>query len=216
MTRVCPNCQKTVYSRNLTQCGYCKAPLPDNLFTEEYVGPRHGPEFQAPRVIDDYRTLSLSARLAVGLHCFERYCQARGLRHDSIDTFLDHMWNLPCTRFFPEWEKGNCDLVNVGLGGSVARELLDLLAARSITEAEFRRLVECVVEIVYSSAYGASDDVGSLKYLDQVFSITGVVGVAPPPTQLFLISRFGEQHGWGTLLNRAQRDAWRSKAYEPT
>ena len=37
MPHLCPNCQRAVYSSNLTHCGYCGAALPSSLLSEDYL-----------------------------------------------------------------------------------------------------------------------------------------------------------------------------------
>lgn len=165
--------------------------------------------------LNNYCKLSLSARIAVALHCFERYCRAKRLRHPMIDAFLDHMWELPCITSFPAWESRRCELVKVGLGDPFPREILDLLQTAGVSEKEFRQLIEGSVEIIYTSAYGKSDDAGSLRFLDRVLQITASAGVPPPPPRLFLSSLFADCHGWGIKLSPEQRDDWRYKAYAP-
>jgi len=172
------------------------------------------PPSMIAHAIKDYQELSLAARMAIALLCFERYCQAKGLRHPSIATFLDHMWELPCSRSFPDWESRNCELVHVGLGEAFPCEILELLTSVGVSEQEFRELLGCTVEIVYGSAYAKSDDTGSLQFLDRVFRITSSAGVLPPPVAPFLISLFADGHGWGAVLSSKQRDGWRFEAYD--
>ena len=150
----------------------------------------------------------------VALHCFEGYCVAKDLRHPIISAFIDHMWELPCITSFPKWESHRCELVHVGLGDPFPREIVDLLESVGVTEEEFRQLVESTVEVIYSSAYATSDDIGSLRFLDRVLCITANMGVAPPPAQPFLISLYAQRHGWGAQLSADQRDGWRFRAYD--
>jgi hypothetical protein len=163
---------------------------------------------------NNYRKLSLIARTAVALVCFERYCQTKGLRHPMIDAFLNQMWELPCIKSLPDWESHNCELVHFALGDPLPREMLEALNSAGISEGEFRQLVENCVEIFYCSAYAASDNAGSLQALDQVLCVTSNVGVTPPPVQPFLLSLFDDAHGWGKKLSPDQRDGWRFRAYD--
>lgn len=160
-----------------------------------------------------YRALSLRGRLGVALVCFERYCVAKGLRHDIIDAFVAHMWEYPCIESFPDWASNEGDLVYVGLGDPFPAEMASYLDSVGEEQEVFRRLVESCVEVVYGSAYAASDDKGSLQYLENVISITSGSGVTPPPAKPFMISLF-DDGGWGTRLSEEQRDAWRFKAYD--
>src|SRR5262245_7520637 len=120
---------------------------------------------------NDYREVSLRARVAVALLCFDRYCQAKGLRHALIHEFVERMWELPCIESLPDWESLPCALVHAGLGDSFPPEFADLFERDKILRREFRELLESTVEIVYCSAYGKGDDEGSLRFLDRVLHI---------------------------------------------
>jgi len=156
-----------------------------------------------------YRKLSLPARLGVALVCFEGYCRAKSLRHPIIEAFILHMWDIPCITSLPDWESQDCELVQVGLGDPFPPEIQQLLKAAGIEETDFRRLVESCVEIIYGSAYAASDYLGSLRFLHEVLCVTSTAGVGPPPVEPFLVSLFADGHGWGKRLSAEQRDAWR-------
>lgn len=49
MIRLCPNCRRQVYSRNIRQCGFCGVVLPVDLFSENYSGTTVGPTTQVPQ-----------------------------------------------------------------------------------------------------------------------------------------------------------------------
>jgi hypothetical protein len=168
--------------------------------------------------INNYRKLSLPARLAISLHCFERYCRAKGLRHPRIEVFLNYMWELPCAPSFVDWDREGYRLADAGFcvteDMAFSCELIDLLTSAGITEDEFRKLLLSVVEIIHGSAYSASDDAGSLRCLETVLFITAQAGVEPPPIQPFSISAFDENYGWGADLTPDQRDKWRYCAYD--
>ena len=161
-----------------------------------------------------YRKLSVRARVAVGLLCFDRYCQAKGLKHPMIDTFLDRMWELPCIESLPDWESRPCVLVHAGLGDSFPPEFAELFERDKFLRREFKELLESTVEIIYCSAYSKADNEGSLLFLDRVLCICAAVNVTPPPVQPFLGSLFTDGEGWGQPLSTAERDAWRFKAYD--
>jgi len=167
----------------------------------------------AEQKADAYREVSIAARVAVALLCFERYCQAKRLRHPLIDTFLDRMWELPCIESLAEWEARPCELVHAGLGDSFSPEVVDLLGPDKVFRKEFRELLESTVEVVYCSAYGKGDDEGSLRFLNRVLCICSAASISPPPVEPFSMSLFAENDGWGKRLSTEQRDAWRFKAY---
>jgi hypothetical protein len=165
-------------------------------------------------IIDSsYRPLSLPGRLAVALRCVEDYCALKALTAPVLTKFFDHMWALPLTESFPDWDSGEDELVASGLGDPLPPEISPLLLAAQIPEELFQDLISSTVEIIYSSAYGASDDPGSLKYLHKVLRITSAEGVTPPPARLFLDSLFADRHGWGHRISLQQRDRWRLATY---
>lgn len=133
----------------------------------------------------------------------------KALAAPSLTKFFDHMWALPVADSFPDWEEDNEELVAYGLGDPLPPEISPLLRAAQVPEELFLNLVGATIEIVYSSAYGASDDSGSLKYLHEVLCITSAAGVTPPPARLFLDSLFADKHGWGNRISLQQRDQWR-------
>jgi hypothetical protein len=157
--------------------------------------------------------LSLTARLAIALHCFERYCQAHRLTSPAISEFLDYLWQLPTIRgskAFVDWEQHSPTLVDVGLGAYFSEDFIVQLHAAGIAPSEFQALLENSVEIVFGSFYGAADNSGSLTHLRRVLSLTQQAGIIPPPLSYFAHSRFADRQGWGNGLSVAERDMWRN------
>jgi hypothetical protein len=149
--------------------------------------------------------LSLAARLAVALHCFERYCQAHRLTSPALTEFLDYLWELSTIHgleAFRGWERKQPLLVDIGLGGYFPEGYSEWLQDTGIEPAEFRALLEHTVEIVYSSFYGATDNSGSLTHLQCVLDMTKQAGITPPPLSHFAHSRFADGQGWGNDLCR--------------
>jgi hypothetical protein len=165
-----------------------------------------------PAIVYSYRPLSLPARLAVALRCVDDFCTVKALAAPALTKFFDHMWSLPVTESFPDWEEDNEELVAYGMGDPLPPEIALLLLKAQIPEELFLDLLSSTLVIVYSSAYGASDDAGSLRYLQRVLRITMAEGVTPPPVKLFLDSLFADRHGWGQRISLQQRDQWRAAA----
>lgn len=163
--------------------------------------------------ISEYTALSLTARLAIGLHCFTDYCQARGLKHTEIDAFLDDLWGFPLAitspEAFTEWEDEHPHLVEVGLGDEFSDEFQAALRHQNISPQELRHIIESLIEIVFSSFYGASQNQQSLDSLCSVIAATSGFGVTPAPPHLFAASVFADNHGWGKPLTESMRDQWR-------
>ena len=163
--------------------------------------------------ISAYTALSLTARLAIGLHCFTDYCQTRELKHTEIDAFLDDMWGLPLAITSPEaftaWEEKHPHLVEVGLGDEFSDEFQAVLRHKNISPQELRHIIESVIEIVFASFYGAPQNQQSLDSLRSVIAATTGYGVTPAPPSLFAASLFADNHGWGKPLTGSMRDQWR-------
>jgi hypothetical protein len=157
---------------------------------------------------ETYRSLSLKARLAVALYCVERFCEATGLQHPKLASFLNHMWELPSCTSFPNWDSRKDDLVLAGLGDSIPADIVSVLSSVDVPEQSFRQLVENVVEIAYGSAYGRSDHEGSLRHLDEVFRIVALAGITPPPAEPFASPALPDDQCWGTVSPQ-RRDEWR-------
>lgn len=160
-----------------------------------------------------YGDLFLTARLAVGLHCFSSYCDGHRLEHESVDALLDYLWAFPVAIGDPEsfvcWERDHAYLVNVGLGDEMSKDVEQALHDCEIAPAEFRRLLGSLVEIVFSSFYGATQNEESLQFLCEVMSVTSKHGVSAPPPEIFSESLIADCQGWGLPLTEAVRDRWR-------
>jgi hypothetical protein len=162
--------------------------------------------------LSTYRGLSLTARLAVALHCFSRICQVQNLHHSEIDAFLDDLWEFPLitSERWDEWEKNHPPLVETALGNAWPIGFEDYLETQGARPEEFRRLISSVAEIVFSSFYGAADDAFSLKCLSEVLKMAQDRAVEPPPPAGFSQSRFVDGAGWGNPITPSVRDSWRA------
>jgi hypothetical protein len=163
--------------------------------------------------LQEFLPLSLTARFAVALHCFGRYCQAHGLQSPEIDVFLDEMWQFPCATDFADWERRRPPLVDVALGDPFSPSLQQRLSQARVAPLEFRKLLSSTVEIVFGSLYGTADYHGSLAHLAAVIGIAAKARIAPPPPATFSNSLYEERHGWGPRLSPRERDRWRYQAY---
>jgi hypothetical protein len=159
------------------------------------------------------RPLSLRARIAIALHLFRGYCHRRGLNHPEIDRFVEHLWEfigLPDGgRGFPSWEKREPPLALVGLGDDFPPGFDSLLRAAGVSAAEFRHVLSCTTEVLYSSMYAAADEEGSLRYLLELASVAESVGVEWPHMDCFGGSHWFDGHGWGQRPSPQELAEWR-------
>lgn len=158
------------------------------------------------------RALSLTARLAVGLHCFSRYCDKCELVHPAIAALLNDLWEFPVVDElrWDEWEDNHPDLIGVALGDDWPPSFESFLADRSVDPLRFRELLENLVEIVFGSFYAAAEDEASFQHLGKVMEIVGASGIPAPPFVYFAESRFTDRGGWGKQMTTVERDAWRN------
>jgi len=212
----CPKCQRVVYSRSSKFCGYCGELLPGNTIN---AGTTRRPrarfcQGRITKYTHHYHKLSLRARFAVALHCFERYCRAKNLRHPSLDLFLDQMWQLPCATSFQEWdhEADKSELVQIGFDvdrdGCLPARVTAWLKPQGVSEDEFGDLLFCTLEVIYCNALFGLANESSMGFLQEVFSIIARVGVCPPPVECFFLMLFVDDV-YGKPLSPEQRDVWR-------
>ena len=164
--------------------------------------------------VEVYRPLPLIARLGVALRCGESFCAVKNLQGPELTAFFGHMWELPCCASFPDWDSQKGELVFFGLGDELPLALGPVLPQADVSETSFRDLISAIVEIVYSSAWAAYDELGSFQFLKEVLSITAQAGVPAPPCQPFLISSSAKQFSWGNRISKEQRDAWRYEIWD--
>jgi len=163
------------------------------------------------------RAISISGRLAIALHCFASACQNRNLLdHPEIQLFLSHMWRLIGTdsESFAKWEATNTRLVHVGLGDAFPPDFLAFLDAKRITETDFRALLANLVEVVYHNAYGAPDNKGTLRFLENAVDCAKQLGGQCPDPTRFAKSRWTDCHGWGERLSAEELAEWRFPSEE--
>jgi hypothetical protein len=160
----------------------------------------------------EYEQLSLTARLAVALHCFARICESQALRHRAIDDFLNDLWEFPIidNDRWENWEKNHPELVATALGAEFSDEFAEFLKNRGQRPEEFRSLISSVVEIVFSSFYGAADNALSMRFLRDVQHKAHELGIVVPPPAIFSQSLLADKSGWGRLITADTRDAWRN------
>jgi hypothetical protein len=160
------------------------------------------------------RQLSLTARLAVALICFERYCRAHQLTAPEITMFLDYLWDFPIIDgplSFQAWQRQQPDLVTVGLGGDIPDAYLVWLQDAGISSDTFHQLVEHTVEIIYGSFYAAADDEEAGIHLQHVLTITEQNENISALLSDFSQSRFADRQGWGIPVAKKERDSWRAR-----
>lgn len=160
--------------------------------------------------ISQCRMLSLTARMAIALLVFERFCKERQLEGRLLVEFSDHLWKWPLIDGpdqFDPWEKSRPELVNFGLGDEASNELASVLESASLEESEFRQIVEGVVEILWASFWGAAEDELSIQALQTVIKRSNMSHL--PSLTPFKFSRFSDGNGWGEKISLQDCEFWR-------
>jgi hypothetical protein len=158
------------------------------------------------------RRLSLSARLAIVLRCWDHLLEATRLKSPLIDELLEHLWlwyRVHGTAQFEPW-----------LGHF--NELMDRVYAQefqlppgAFVEAKFTsqdlaRQLEHTAEIIWGSFYSAPDDAGSHSEMEEVLAFMHSNGVAMPDLRSFSHSLISEREGWGPKLTEDEINLWRN------
>lgn len=166
----------------------------------------------------ELREISIRGRLAIALHCFASACQSRGLLdHPEVQLLIDQMWKAvgPEGANFPKWDETKPLLVCVGLGDEFPPDFLAFLEAKGVDKTEFRSFVGNVVEIVFSNAYGASNNDRTLNFLTAAVELAHRWDCQCPDPKRFVTSRWADKHGWGNILSKEELADWR-RSPEPS
>jgi hypothetical protein len=155
--------------------------------------------------LSEYDHLPIRALQTVGAIALARYCDSRDIRHDAIDSLVDHLYELARMDDFPEWETQLMKLPLHGLGDLPPLHTVAKLP--SPVRGEFYQLVENVVEITMSIAYGKVTDEPAM-HLKTVLLIAAHSGVLLPAARDFEIAPTSD--GFGVVIDDDQYLKWRS------
>jgi hypothetical protein len=161
--------------------------------------------------LEKCKELSLTAREAIALHCFEKYCEKRQLKCRLIDEAIEYLWRWPLIDGpdeFDPWESNKTALINYGFGKSIPTELGKVLKDREVDEEEFKRILKALIGILWANFWGASDDEFSLNLLKTVIELTSLEKL--PKIDIYQVSKFCDMHGWGNKISRNDYERWRS------
>ncbi|MCQ3827863.1 hypothetical protein HXX02_00235 [Microbulbifer elongatus] len=161
--------------------------------------------------VEDIRDLSLTARLILALINFEKFCLENDLQSKSVSDLIAFLWKWPLIDGpdeFEPWIESAPALLHVALGNDLPHELKELLDERNIEEQRFRNIVEGLVEIIWGSFWGASEDLVSLEAFHKSFKSSRVEQL--PPLTPFKFSRFRDNDGWGVKPSSSDVAYWSS------
>jgi hypothetical protein len=160
---------------------------------------------------DDYRPLSINARLAAALHALTQVVRRTGLAHADVTALIDHVWSWPCVGpdTFDAWYAFEFPALPAP-GDELASDLQQECRRVGVDPADLRQLLEHTAEIVYHGLFSVADNAESLAHLTMVEAIASRYGAALPPAALFAESPWSAHHGWGSKLLPTDVDRWRA------
>ena len=125
---------------------------------------------------------------------------------------MTHLWefiSLPAGRAFEDWKRREPPLTHVGLGDDYPPEFDSVLMTAGVSAAEFRQVLSCTTEVLYSTMYGAADEEGSRQYLSELAWVAESVGAEWPDMSCFSESKWSDYHGWGKRPTEQDLAEWR-------
>lgn len=163
------------------------------------------------REFEEIRKLSLTARMIVCLINFEEFCLRKGLDSPEIFELVNYLWKWPSIEGpdeFDPWISSAPVLIDFALGDELSPDMVKDLNNKNIENQRFRNIVENLVEIVWSSFWGAAEDLQSYDAFKQ--SIISMEAIELPPITPFKFSRFEDNEGWGVKPTPEDCKYWRS------
>ena len=160
--------------------------------------------------LEKCKELSLTAREAIALHCFEKYCEKKQLKCSLIDEAIEYLWKWPLIDGpdeFEPWESNKPALINYGLGAPIPTDVEKVLKIDEVDEKEFKRIVQSLITILWGSFWGASEDELSLNSLKTIIELTSLE--KSPKIKTYQVSKFGDMNGWGNKISKDDYELWR-------
>ncbi len=160
--------------------------------------------------LEKCKELSLTAREAIALHCFEKYCEKKQLKCSLIDEAIEYLWKWPLIDGpdeFEPWESNKPALINYGLGAPIPTDVEKVLKIHEVDEKEFKRIVQSLITILWGSFWGASEDELSLNSLKTIIELTSIEKI--PKIKTYQVSKFGDMNGWGNKISKDDYELWR-------
>jgi hypothetical protein len=126
---------------------------------------------------------------------------------------VEHLWEflaLPAGGGgFEAWRNREPRLTHVGLGEEFPPGFDSVLRVAGVSNEEFRQVLACTTEVLYSSMYAAADEEGSRRYLSELASVAESVGVEWPDMNCFAGSKWSDDYGWGQRPTKHELTEWR-------
>ena len=168
--------------------------------------PREGME----EYLEQCRKLSLTARMAIALLIFERFCEDNNILSPLVSELSSYLWKWPIINgpdeFYP-WESSRPELANYALGDEASSDLLASLELANIDENRFRSVVSGVIEILWVSFWGAAENERAMESLTTTIKSSKLPNF--PPLTPFKFCVFSDGSGWGEKITKEDCHYWR-------
>ena len=164
------------------------------------------------KLLDQARPLSFIAQGFIALNVVESYFEKIGFKHPSVDTFFQHLWELPMInepKEFSAWEARRGDLTDFGLTDDLPDELEECLAILPIDEAQLFKVVEAPVEILWGSFFSTPNPETTMAYLEFALTLAEKEGIIFPKVAPFQSSLWSDNNGWGNAIDAEVCQQWR-------
>jgi len=166
--------------------------------------------------LEKIKLLSIHARFALGLRIFERYVRMRGLEDESIWEYLAYMWEFPLLSLAEkaEWEKRHGELADYGLGDELPEEIEEELYSLAINEDYFELWVTNVTELAWTNLLQGPQDLESIQFIQNILNLTVISNIGVPKLDVYQVSLFTEDGGWGKNPTQEVLEQWQSASCE--
>ncbi len=160
--------------------------------------------------LDILSDLSTRELQAYGAFCFQRFCEAKRIKHPYIEELIQHLLSLLVSEALDVWERRGAALELSGRGDPVPPDLMTQLAEE--VREDFTCFVEFVVEIGIIDMYTKSTK-RPLDYLYRCLAILDANQIERPPLDTVFPdrSRRGEKDpDWGEVYSRERYEQVKS------
>lgn len=153
--------------------------------------------------------LSLRAKTAIGVFCFELYCDKNNIKNKDIDLFNVQMLRLLEADNIPKWDR-DCNQIEItGMGDPLPKEIIEKypLFADNILI-----ITENIREITASQMYGGYTPKGAIQFLKKAIEYCEI------DLDKFIDVKIFKEHkpgldGWGNPLDIGLIEKWTNKKY---
>lgn len=104
----------------------------------------------------EIRNMTTKQKQVFAAKCFSKYCEEKGIIHQSINELLEHLISIEKFDNIVEWEQKGSQLELVGRGEEIPQNLLNVISLKD--KNTFIELLESVIEVGIVDMYGAETE----------------------------------------------------------